>query len=115
MPPIARESVGILRQRDTILGERGFNSVKQPKKSKKLSTQKINSFDVRGIQRELLIDDLLAQGFIPCPIDGKVVAGSHKDKIDGDMKMHTLYEGDNLGVLTGKRSNLFVVDLDEGG
>lgn len=115
MPPIARESVGIPRQRDTILGERGFNSVKQPKKSKKLSTQKINSFDVRGIQRELLIDDLLAQGFIPCPIDGKVVAGSHKDKIDGDMKMHTLYEGDNLGVLTGKRSNLFVVDLDEGG
>lgn len=115
MPPIARESVGISRQKDTILGELGFNSVKQPKKSKKLNIQKINSFNVRGKRRELLIDDLLAQGFIPCPIDGKVVAGSHKDKIDGDMKMHTLYEGDNLGVLTGKRSNLFVVDLDEGG
>jgi len=117
MPPIDNVCVGIPDQKDTVLKELGFNSVKQPKKSKKksktLSIPKINSTDLNDAeQRDAVVDDLFARGFVTCPVDGKRCKYTHIGKTDPEMKMKTLWYGKNLGVLTGQRSNLVVIDLD---
>ncbi len=114
-PPSVK--MGIPDQKDTILRDFGFNLVKQPKKSKKksktLSISKINSTDLEdGEKKATVVDDLFARGFVTCPVDGKACNYTHKDKTDTEMRMKTLWYGNNLGILTGQRSNLVVIDLD---
>lgn len=122
MPPTPKEKMCTPRQKDTILDIVPFKPPQIPKtpkkvskkaKAKKTGIQKLNSYDLAVYEeKEEVVNDFFSRGFVTCPLEGKIPPVPHKNRSDSDMKTHTLWSGNNIGLLTGKRSNLTVIDLD---